>query len=163
MLISRNWPALLLTSLLTVVGLSALRAGAAPQASRPKAQDWSVPGGSAENRHYSSLQQINRNNVKQLKVAWSFDTGEQGGLQTSPLVVAGVLYGITPTQKIFAVDAATGKQLWTFESGIKGMQPDRERIAAAGFDDCLIKPISAAELRKRVGELLDRCRKGEGR
>ena len=45
----------------------------------------------------------------------------------------------------------------------KGMQPDRERIAAAGFDDCLIKPISAAELRKRVGELLDRCRKGEGR
>jgi len=45
----------------------------------------------------------------------------------------------------------------------KGMQPDRDRIAAAGFDACLIKPISAAELRKRVGQLLDRSLKGEGR
>ena len=48
-----------------------------------------------------------------------------GGLQTSPLEVDGVLYGITPTQKIFAVDAATGKELWKFDSGIKAMQPDR--------------------------------------
>jgi len=44
----------------------------------------------------------------------------------------------------------------------KGMQPDRERIAAAGFDACLIKPIGTAELRQRVGELLDRSSKSEG-
>src|SRR5690349_4551850 len=69
-------------------------------------------GGAPENTHYSPLTQINRGNVKQLQVAWSFDAGEPGGLQTSPIVVDGVLYGITPTQKIFALNAATGKFLW---------------------------------------------------
>src|SRR5437764_8957162 len=87
--------------------------------------DWPVYGGSPENNHYSSLVQINRANVKQLAVAWSFDTDEEGGLQTSPIIVNGVLYGITPTQKVFALDAATGKLKWEFDSGIKGTQPDR--------------------------------------
>jgi quinoprotein glucose dehydrogenase len=88
-------------------------------------RDWPAYGGAPENTHYSSLAQISRANVKDLKVAWSFDTGEQGGLQTSPLIVDGTLYGITPTQKIFALDAATGKLLWKFDSGMKGTQPDR--------------------------------------
>ncbi|MGB2623724.1 MAG: PQQ-binding-like beta-propeller repeat protein [Candidatus Acidiferrum sp.] len=87
--------------------------------------DWAAYGGNPENTHYSSLTQINRTNVKELKVAWSFDTGEPGGLETSPLIVDGVLFGITPTQKIFALDAAIGKLLWKFNSGIKGSQPDR--------------------------------------
>ena len=87
--------------------------------------DWPVYGGSPENNHYSSLAQINRTNVKQLAVAWSFDTDEEGGLQTSPIIVNGVLYGITPTQRVFALDAATGKLKWKFDSGIKGTQPDR--------------------------------------
>ena len=88
-------------------------------------RDWPVYGGAAENNHYSSLAQINLKNVKQLAVAWSFDTQEEGVLQTSPIIVDGVLYGITPTQKIFALDAATGKLLWKFDSGIRGTQPDR--------------------------------------
>ena len=91
----------------------------------PETQDWPVYGGSSENIHYSPLAQINRKNVKQLEVAWSFDTGERGGLQTSPIIVDGILYGITPTQKIFALDAATGNLLWKFDSGTKGTQPDR--------------------------------------
>ena len=88
-------------------------------------RDWPIYGGTPDNNHYSPLQQINRKNVKQLQVAWSFDTDEIGGLQTSPIEVDGVLYGITPTQKIFALDAVTGKLLWKFDSGIKGTQPDR--------------------------------------
>src|SRR6266403_3534488 len=87
--------------------------------------DWPAWGGGPENTHYSKLAQINRSNVKKLTTAWTFDTGEQGGLQTSPIVVDNVLYGITPTQKIFALNAATGKLLWKFDSGIKGTQPDR--------------------------------------
>ena len=63
--------------------------------------------------------------MKQLEVAWTFDTEEEGGLQTSPIVVDGVLYGLTPSQKVFALNAATGKLLWKFDSGIKGTQPDR--------------------------------------
>jgi quinoprotein glucose dehydrogenase len=88
-------------------------------------QDWAAYGGAPENNHYSRLAQINRANVKRLVMAWSFDTQEEGGLQTSPILVDGVLYGITPTQKIFALDAATGKLLWKFDSGIRGTQPDR--------------------------------------
>jgi quinoprotein glucose dehydrogenase len=88
-------------------------------------RDWPVYGGSRNNDHYSDLAQINRSNVKQLAVAWTFDTDETGGLQTSPIEIDGVLYGITPTQKVVALDAATGKQLWKFDSGIKGTQPDR--------------------------------------
>jgi quinoprotein glucose dehydrogenase len=106
---------------------------AAPQApsntslstSSEERHDWPAYGGAPENMHYSGLAQINRANVKELAVAWSFDTGEQGGLQTSPIVAEGVLYGITPTQKVFALDAVTGKLLWKFDSGIKGTQPDR--------------------------------------
>ena len=86
--------------------------------------DWAVYGGIAGD-HYSSLAQINRGNVQNLAVAWTFDTGEQGGLQSSPLIVDGVLYGLTPSQKVFALDAATGKLLWKFEPGINGTQPDR--------------------------------------
>src|SRR5216683_3304936 len=88
-------------------------------------RDWPVWGGGPENMHYSHLAQINRSNVKKLAVAWVFDTGEPGGLQTSPIIVGNVLYGITPTQKIFALNAATGKLLWKFDSGINGTQPDR--------------------------------------
>ena len=87
-------------------------------------RDWPAYGGPM-NDHYSPLDQINRENVQRLQVAWSYDAGESGGLQTSPLVVDGVLYGLSPTQKIFALDAATGRLLWKFDSGIKGTQPDR--------------------------------------
>jgi len=91
----------------------------------PSSQDWPRYGATPEGNHFSPLTQINLSNVSQLQVAWTFDTGEEGGLQTNPLIVNGVLYGITPTQKIFALDAATGKLLWKFDSGIKGTQPDR--------------------------------------
>jgi quinoprotein glucose dehydrogenase len=94
-------------------------------AAPPSPQDWPRYGGNPEGNHFSLLTQIDRSNVTQLQVAWTFDTGEEGGLQTNPLIVNGVLYGLTPTQKIFALDAATGKLLWKFDSGIKGTQPDR--------------------------------------
>ncbi|HUL35869.1 MAG TPA: PQQ-binding-like beta-propeller repeat protein [Candidatus Eisenbacteria bacterium] len=91
----------------------------------PQSRDWPVYGGTPDNNHYSPLSQINRDNVKSLRIAWTFDTGETGGLQTSPIIVDSVLYGITPSQNILALDAATGKLLWKFNSGIAGTQPDR--------------------------------------
>jgi quinoprotein glucose dehydrogenase len=106
------------------IALTAAAAGA-PQSKKSKDRDWPVYGGTAENNRYSPLDQINRKNVTRLQVAWTFDTGESGGLQTSPIEVDGVLYGLTPTQKVFSLDAATGRQLWKFDSGIKGTQPDR--------------------------------------
>jgi len=96
-----------------------------PRPTTAPAVDWPRYGGTLENNHYFPLAQINRKNVSRLAIAWQFDTGEEGGLQTSPIVVEGVLYGITPTQKIFALDAATGSLLWKFDSGLVGTQPDR--------------------------------------
>jgi quinoprotein glucose dehydrogenase len=75
--------------------------------------------------HYSRLAQINRGNVNRLKVAWSFDTGEKGGIQDNTLIVGRTLYAYTPTQKVVALDAATGELKWKFDSGIRGTQPAR--------------------------------------
>ncbi len=87
--------------------------------------DWPVYGGQSADDRYSALHQIDRTNVHKLKVAWTFDTKEPGGLQTNPLIVGRVLFGFTPTQKVIALDAATGKNLWTFSTGTPGLQPTR--------------------------------------
>jgi quinoprotein glucose dehydrogenase len=86
---------------------------------------WSAYGGGPEQIRYSRLDQINRGNVKQLQHAWTYDSGETGGLQTQSIVVDEVFYGITPSHKAFALRAATGEHLWTFDSGIRGQGPNR--------------------------------------
>jgi len=97
--------------------------------STPAAQlsrrEWSSYGGSPDQTRYSPLTQINRSNVQALRVAWSYDTGETGGLQTQPIVVDGVLYGLTPNHKAFALDAQTGRHLWTFDSGVPSRGANR--------------------------------------
>jgi quinoprotein glucose dehydrogenase len=76
--------------------------------------EWPVYGGSAANTHYSTLSQINVGNVSKLQEVWRFDTKEGGGLETTPVIVDGVLYGFSPLLKVFALDAATGKLAWEF-------------------------------------------------
>ncbi len=97
-------------------------------------QDWPAYGGGPEDTRYSTLRQINRSNVTQLQKAWSFDTEETGGLQTQPIVVKGVLYGITPKHKAFALDAATGKLKWKFDSGMAASGPNRGLVYWADGD-----------------------------
>jgi glucose dehydrogenase len=87
--------------------------------------DWPVYGGQPTNQHYSSLTQINRSNVNKLRVAWTYDTGEDGGLETNPLIVGRSIYTYTPSQKVIALDAATGQLLWKFDAGVKAEQPAR--------------------------------------
>ena len=91
----------------------------------PAYRGWSAYGGGPEQIRYSSLQQINRANVGQLEVAWTYDTGEMGGMQTQPVIVDGVLYAYTPTHKTFALQAATGEHLWTFDPMIVERGPNR--------------------------------------
>jgi quinoprotein glucose dehydrogenase len=86
---------------------------------------WSAYGGGPEQLRYSSLDQINRDNVRQLQIAWMWDSGETGGLQTQPVVVDGVVFAYTPTHKTVAIDGATGQLKWTFDSGIRGQGPNR--------------------------------------
>jgi quinoprotein glucose dehydrogenase len=80
---------------------------------------WKIYGGSKKSQHYSSLKQIDTNNVKQLQEAWIYhtndaDTAAHSQIQCNPIVVNGLLYGTTPRLKLFAVDAATGVQKWLF-------------------------------------------------
>ncbi|HEV7605740.1 MAG TPA: PQQ-binding-like beta-propeller repeat protein [Steroidobacteraceae bacterium] len=87
--------------------------------------DWPSYGGDDAKTRHSSLTQINRDNVNQLALAWQFDTAAKGDTQTQPIVVGRTLYGYTPSHKAFALDAATGKQLWQFDSGLAGVGANR--------------------------------------
>lgn len=85
-----------------------------------------IAGGQWSQDHYSPLTQINRQNVKKLAVAWTYQTGEAGdGLQTNPLVVDRVIYATTASSKVIALDAVSGKLIWKFDSGVPGEQPIR--------------------------------------
>ncbi len=86
--------------------------------------DWAsyhaTPGG----EHVSPLRQITPANVTQLQPAWRIETGP-GGLQTTPLVIGGVLYAMTPQQEVFAADAGTGAVLWKRALPDSNLQPVR--------------------------------------
>ena len=80
---------------------------------------WAQYKGSDENIHYSSLTQIDTGNVKKLQVAWEYhsggvDTANHSQMQCNPIMIDGLLYGTTPNMKLFAIDAATGKEKWQF-------------------------------------------------
>ena len=105
-------------------------------------RDWPAYGGDAHKTRHSPLTQINRDNVRQLTTAWSFDTGEKGDTQTQPIVVDRVLYGYTPRHKTVALDAASGKLLWTFDPGMAGTGANRGLMHwSAGTDSRLFAAV----------------------
>ena len=76
---------------------------------------WSQPGGSIEGAQYSALKQINKTNVRQLELQWFHPApGPTGRFAFSPLVVENVMYVVGKDSAVFALDAATGKELWSF-------------------------------------------------
>ena len=81
----------------------------------PQNADWPVYLGGKGRSLYSSLRQINRDNVSQLEVAWIYETGDKGEYQANNLIVDGVLYTPSPTRKVIALDAATGRELWKWD------------------------------------------------
>lgn len=88
--------------------------------------DWPAYGGGSAGTRYSKLRTINTGNITKLKVAWTYETGEgRGDAQTQPIVIDGVLYGVSPKHHIFALNAATGAPVWTFDSGISARGPNR--------------------------------------
>ena len=114
----------------TVVVLLALRvilAGAAASPGDTPADSWPYYGHDAGGMRYSPLTQINRDNVAQLKVAWTFHTGDvsegdrrrkRSGFETTPLLVDGTLYLTTAFNRIIALDPETGKQRWAYDGKI---------------------------------------------
>ena len=84
-----------------------------------KYEDWQNYGGNKQMIRYSTLTEIDTSNVNQLQVAWTYNTGDADSvnhsqIQCNPIIVDGVLYGTSPQMKLFAIDAATGKQKWIY-------------------------------------------------
>ena len=81
----------------------------------PYLTSWSHYLGDPGRTHYSQLDQINLSNVNNLEVAWEYQSGgsnETNYIQLNPLMANGLLYGMSPNARIFALDAATGKEIW---------------------------------------------------
>ena len=74
--------------------------------------DWPVYLGGKERNLYSPLEQINRENISKLEVAWTYETGDSAEYQANNLIIQGVLYTPTQTRKVIARNAATGAELW---------------------------------------------------
>ena len=107
------YPVILLGLLLT--GFSPKHERAGP---RTGYRDWKVYCGGPDRIRYSALAQINRDNVRQLQAAWTFDTGdafEGSEMQCNPIIVDGVLYATTPKLRVIALDAARGSLRWSFD------------------------------------------------
>src|ERR1051325_3191177 len=108
-------------------------------ATQTPSSEWPAYGGGPNAIRYSPLTQVDRSNVGQLQVAWTYDCGEgPGGAQCQPLVVDGVLYGVTPRHNIVALNAATGELKWKFEVPITGRGPNRGTATwSDGHERCI--------------------------
>ncbi|MBA3342568.1 MAG: pyrroloquinoline quinone-dependent dehydrogenase [Gemmatimonadaceae bacterium] len=124
-----------ITAGLLSLGCSATAQIPAAQTTPVAHGDWIAYGRDPGGARFSPLTAISPSNVRSLRVAWTFRTGEmdtafktrrEPRFEATPLMIAGTLYLSTPLGRVFAVDPETGKQRWVFDAGV-----DRQ----AGFGD----------------------------
>ena len=93
--------------------------------------DWPHYGGGPAQTRYSTLAQITPSNVRSLRVAWTYDTRdafEGSEMQCQPVVARGVLYATSPKLRVFALNAATGREIWSFDPNKDVLTGSRTRI-----------------------------------
>ncbi len=78
-------------------------------------QNWLTYSGRYSGWRYSTLDQITTKNVSRLALQWAFQSAELGEFETTPLAVDGVLYGTSPNDRAFAIDAHSGRALWRYQ------------------------------------------------
>ena len=88
---------------------------------------WLTHGGTYHEQRFAGLDAINERNVADLGLAWHFDFDTHRGQESTPLMVDGVLYVTSAWSKVFALDAATGRELWRYDPQVPG---------AAGYSAC---------------------------
>lgn len=81
---------------------------------KDKSDSWTGYLGGPDRNHFSMLSQIDTNNVAQLEIAWTYASPDTGQMQMNPIMINGVVYGVTSALKAFALDAETGKELWLY-------------------------------------------------
>src|ERR1041385_2156858 len=99
-----------MTSRLLAAGILVVTAAHA----QPAYTTWNAYGGGQDSMQYSALKRIDKSNVEKLELAWSFTVPDhRGNFGFNPLVVDGVMFVLGPENAIVALDATTGKQVWT--------------------------------------------------
>lgn len=88
-------------------------------------QNWMTYWGDYQGRHFSSLSQITPANVKNLQASWAVQMPGESVLETTPLVVDGVMYTSGQPGQVLALDARTGRQIWKYERKPKQLSPYR--------------------------------------
>jgi quinohemoprotein ethanol dehydrogenase len=96
-------------------------------AAESEPESWLVHGRTWSEQRYSPLTSVHTGNVEKLGLAWSYATGTKRGLEATPIVVDGVLYATGSWSVVFALDAASGRELWRY---------DPEVPRAKGRDAC---------------------------
>lgn len=102
----------------------ALLAGCSGSRPEGTGDNWSSPKGDGDATHFSALSDINKGNVARLGVAWTYDLGSARVQEATPVVVDGVMYTSGNLGRVYALNAETGKPLWTFEPEVD-MQANR--------------------------------------
>lgn len=123
-------PAIAFVSLLLTASIAHSGSQTAEQrllASGNEPQNWLMYNGNYEEQRYSSLNKVNASNVGRLGLAWSYELDSSRSQESTPLVVDGILYATTSWSKVVALDATTGREIWTFDPKVP---------AAAGFWCC---------------------------
>lgn len=132
-----NASVLLFRSVLSIIVVSSFLPAAPPPS---KLQEWPWYGGDAGGNRYSSLADINLDNVKQLTLAWEWKAGEKsypdkgirpGNFEATPLMIDGVLYLSTSYNRVVALDAATGRQLWDYDP--KAYEEEGQALNGVGY------------------------------
>ena len=114
--------------------------------------EWRVHGGTPNEERFSPLRQINRESVKNLGLAWSYQLRTDRGVEATPLVVDGVMYVTGAWSIVYVLDATTGKQLWVFDPKVskswgqkvccdvvnRGVALDEGRVFLGALDGRLI-------------------------
>src|SRR4030088_3549012 len=90
---------------------------------------WRDYGGASDAAQYSALDQINRSNVSKLEIAWTYPTGDNNKYFFNPIVVDQTMYVLARHNSIVALDAATGKEIWTYT-----LQPAPKIITNRGIN-----------------------------
>lgn len=134
---------------LAIMAASAPGPAASPAVPIGAGDDWTSVGGAADETSYSRLSQIDTNTVSRLGLAWSLDLPGEVTLEATPLEVGGIVYFTGSYAKVYAVDGASGKVLWTYDPEVwkhnpakmhfsfganRGVAYENGRVFAAALD-----------------------------
>ena len=122
--------------------------------------EWPSYGRDAGGSRYSPLTQINRENVKRLKVAWTYRTGDladgrnarsSSAFQSTPIFVDGSFYVVTPFNRVIALDPTSGKEIWTYDPKIDLKRGYHNQLNSRGISTWLDPKLQSGKpCRRRI-------------